>query len=74
MDSSLILKSKVSNKRAINLDIAVSTPIRGVPMAQLMPMTKPVTKTGFALRVLSQMESPKAPSFDVRAALLEGRK
>jgi prevent-host-death family protein len=48
--------------------------VRGVPVAQLSPIQKTTSKTGFAMRVASRMASPVTPAFDIRAALLEGRK
>jgi prevent-host-death family protein len=48
--------------------------VRGVPVAQLIPIQKTSFKTGFAERVATRMARPDTPTFDVRAALLEGRK
>lgn len=48
--------------------------VRGVPVAQLTPIQKTSSKTGFAMRVASRMTNPVTPTFDTRAALLEGRK
>lgn len=48
--------------------------VRGVPVAQLTPIQKPASKTGFAERVASRMANPATPVFDIRKALLEGRK
>lgn len=48
--------------------------VRGVPVAQLTPIQKTSSKTGFAMRVTNRMASPVTPTFDIRAALLEGRK
>lgn len=48
--------------------------VRGVPVAQLSPIQKTSSKTGFAKRVASRMASSVTPAFDIRAALLEGRK
>jgi prevent-host-death family protein len=48
--------------------------VRGVPVAQLTPIQKTPSKTGFAMRVATRMSNPVTPPFDTRAALLEGRK
>jgi prevent-host-death family protein len=48
--------------------------VRGVPVAQLTPIPKKSSKTGFAVRIANRMDNPMIPTFDVRAALLESRK
>lgn len=48
--------------------------VRGVPVAQLTPIQKPAIKTGFAQRVRFKMNGAKTSAFDIRSALLEGRK
>ena len=48
--------------------------VRGVPVAQLTPIKKTTSKTGFAMRVTSRMTNPITPAFDIRTALQEGRK
>ena len=48
--------------------------VRGVPVAQLSPIHKASSKKGFAMRVATRMADPVTPTFDIRAALFEGRK
>lgn len=60
--------------KAVQTGAKFEITVRGVPVAQLIPIQKASSKKGFALRVASHMASPSAPTFDIRAALLEGRK
>ena len=48
--------------------------IRGIPVAMLTPINKPLTKAGFQARVSSFMADPDTPKLDINAALKEGRK
>ncbi len=60
--------------KAVQTGARFEITVRGVPVAQLMPISKTTSKEGFAARVASRMAKTNAPLFDVRAALLEGRK
>jgi len=60
--------------RAVQNGSTFEITVRGVPVAMLIPITKPPGKSGFQARVLSRMETPGAPRFDTMAALQEGRK
>ena len=60
--------------KAVQTGARFEITVRGVPVAQLMPISKTTSKKGFAARVASRMAKTNAPLFDVRAALLEGRK
>jgi prevent-host-death family protein len=69
------VKNKFSEYvKAVQTGAKFEITVRGVPVAQLIPIQKASTKKGFAMRVASRMSNPVTPSFDVRAALLEGRK
>ena len=69
------MKNKMSEYvKAAQQGATFEITVRGTPVAQLVPLTKTPSKTGFAMRVLSLMDSPKSPKFDVSAAILEGRK
>jgi prevent-host-death family protein len=60
--------------KAVQTGAKFEITVRGVPVAQLIPIQKASSKKGFAMRVISRMTSPATPTFDVRTALLEGRK
>ena len=69
------IKNKLSEYvKAVQQGQSFEITVRGVPVAQLMPMSATVSKTGFAKRVQTQMESESLPVFDVQSALLEGRR
>ncbi|NBO41908.1 MAG: type II toxin-antitoxin system prevent-host-death family antitoxin [Betaproteobacteria bacterium] len=69
------IKNKLSEYvKAVQQGQSFEITVRGVPVAQLMPMSATVSKTGFAKRVQTHMESESLPVFDVQSALLEGRR
>jgi prevent-host-death family protein len=69
------IKNKLSEYvKAVQQGQSFEITVRGVPVAQLMPMSANVSKTGFAKRVQTHMESESLPVFDVQSALLEGRR
>jgi prevent-host-death family protein len=69
------VKNKFSEYvKAVQTGAKFEITVRGVPVAQLIPIQKTSTKKGFAMRVASLMANPVTPSFDIRTALLEGRK
>jgi prevent-host-death family protein len=69
------IKNKLSEYvKAVQQGQSFEITVRGVPVAQLMPMSATVSKTGFAKRVQIHMESESLPVFDVQSALLEGRR
>lgn len=69
------VKNKFSEYvKAVQTGAKFEITVRGVPVAQLIPIQKASTKQGFAKRVASHMASTATPTFDIRAALLEGRK
>lgn len=75
-----LLASSISRKkmseyvRAVQNVSTVETTVRGVPVAVLMPIAKPVRKSVFQARVLSLRATPAAPKLDVMPALQVGRK
>ena len=69
------IKNKMSEYvRAVQNGSTFEITVRGVPVAMLMPIAKPASKSGFQARVLSLMATPGAPKLDIMAALQEGRK
>ena len=69
------IKNKLSEYvKAVQQGQSFEITVRGVPVAQLMPMSATVSKTDFAKRVQTHMESESLPVFDVQSALLEGRR
>ncbi len=60
--------------KAVQTGAKFEITVRGIPVAQLIPIQKPSTKQGFAERVASRMSNPAMPTFDIRAAIMEGRK
>ena len=69
------IKNKMSEYvRAVQNGSTFEITVRGVPVAVLMPIAKPASKSGFQARVLSLMATPGAPKLDIMAALQEGRK
>jgi prevent-host-death family protein len=69
------IKNKMSEYvRAVQNGSTFEITVRGVPVAMLVPIAKPASKSGFQARVLSLMASPSAPKLDTMAALQEGRK
>lgn len=60
--------------KAVQSGASFEITVRGVPVAQLSPIQKASSKKGFALRVAQRMADAAAPTLDIRAALLEGRK
>ena len=69
------IKNKLSEYvKAVQQGQSFEITVRGVPVAQLMPITAKTSKTGFAQRVQTHMESESMPAFDVQAAILEGRR
>jgi len=69
------MKNKMSEYvRAAQAGSSFEITVRGVPVAQLTAISSAPAKKGFAMRVLSLMDSPLARKFDVSAALLDGRK
>ena len=71
--------SKIKNKfsafiKAVQGGAHFEITVRGVPVAQLTPISKTSSKVGFYLRVTKHMNSPLTPAFDTRAALLKRRK
>jgi prevent-host-death family protein len=60
--------------KAVQSGASFEITVRGVPVAQLTPIHKKSSKTGFAARIAARMANPITPTFDVRAAMLEGRK
>lgn len=69
------IKNKMSEYvRAVQNGSTFEITVRGVPVAMLMPIAKPASKSGFQARVLSLMSTPGAPKLDIKAALQEGRK
>ncbi len=60
--------------KAVQTGAKFEITVRGVPVAQLIPIQKASSKQGFAMRVANHMASSETPTFDIRAALLEGRK
>ena len=69
------IKNKLSEYvKAVQQGQSFEITVRGVPVAQLMPITAKASKTGFAKRVQTHIDSESTPAFDVQAALLEGRR
>jgi prevent-host-death family protein len=69
------IKNKMSEYvRAVQNGSTFEITVRGVPVAMLMPIAKPASKSGFQERVLSLMANPEAPKLDITTALQEGRK
>jgi prevent-host-death family protein len=69
------IKNKMSEYvRAVQNGSTFEITVRGVPVAMLMPIAKPSSKSGFQERVMSLMANPEAPKLDITAALQEGRK
>ena len=69
------IKNKMSEYvRAVQNVSTVDITVRGVPVAVLMPIAKPVRKSVFQARVLSFRATPAAPKLDVMPALQVGRK
>ena len=69
------IKNKMSEYvRAVQNGSTFEITVRGVPVAMLMPIAKPASKSGFQARALSLMATPGAPKLDIMAALQEGRK
>jgi prevent-host-death family protein len=69
------VKNKFSQYvKAVQTGAKFEITVRGVPVAQLIPMQKASSKQGFAKRVASYMADSTTPTFDIQAALLEGRK
>lgn len=71
--------SKIKNKfsayiKAVQGGVHFEITVRGVPVAQLTPISKTTSKVGFFLRVAKRMNYPFPPAFDTRAALLKGRR
>lgn len=60
--------------KAVQTGAKFEITVRGVPVAQLIPIQKASSKQGFAMRVASRMANSVTPTFDIRAAMLEGRK
>jgi prevent-host-death family protein len=60
--------------KAVQTGATFEITVRGVPVAQLIPIQKASSKKGFATRIASHMASSVSATFDTRAALLEGRK
>ena len=60
--------------KAVQSGASFEITVRGVPVAQLSPIHKTSSKNGFAMRVAQRMADVATPTFDIRAALLEGRK
>lgn len=60
--------------KAVQTGATFEITVRGVPVAQLIPIQKVSSKKGFATRIAGHMASSVAATFDTRAALLDGRK
>ena len=60
--------------KAVQTGATFEITVRGVPVAQLIPIQKASSKKGFAARIASHMAGSVTATFDTRAALLEGRK
>lgn len=69
------IKNRLSEYvKAVQTGAKFEITVRGVPVAQLSPIQKTSSKKGFTMRVASRMANLGTPTFDIRAALLEGRK
>jgi prevent-host-death family protein len=69
------VKNKFSEYvKAVQAGARFEITVRGVPVAQLVPIQKASSKLGFANRVANHMASATTLTFDITAALLEGRK
>ncbi len=69
------IKNKLSEYvRAVQNGSSFEITVRGIPVAMLTPINKPLTKAGFQARVSSFMADPDTPKMDIDAALKEGRK
>ena len=69
------IKNKMSEYiRAVQNGSTFEITVRGIPVAMLTPINKPLTKAGFQTRVSSFMADPDTPKLDINAALKEGRK
>ena len=69
------IKNKLSEYvRAVQNGSSFEITVRGIPVAMLTPINKPLTKAGFQARVSSFMADPDTPKLDINAALKEGRK
>jgi prevent-host-death family protein len=69
------IKNKMSEYvRAVQNGSTFEITVRGIPVAMLTPINKPLTKAGFQVRVSSFMADPDTPKLDINAALKEGRK
>ena len=69
------VKNKMSEYvKAVQNGAEFEITVRGVAVARLAPIAKTPNKAGFHQRVLSHMEKNAVKKWDIRAALLDGRK